>query len=105
MTALFRLGSAAFKEFRPARRFSGTFFSLAVAPSRDGKTRFACVVSKKVSPKAVVRNTVKRRARAAANEAARGASPVTLVLTAKHPAASAGYSDIKADIGALFGRI
>src|SRR3990167_9710528 len=49
------------------RRFHGALFSLSVTelPSGARGPKCACVVSKKVSPKAVERNLIKRRCREA----------------------------------------
>ena len=65
----------------------------------------ACVVSKKVSPKAVERNLIKRRCREAAralilkrNEA------LALVFYAKREARGAAFENIRKDTASLLGR-
>lgn len=104
MATFFRLGSEQFKAFRPVKRAAGALFSISAGPSPDGKPRFSCVVSKKVSPKAVDRNAVKRRARAAV----RGLGyvpPLAVVLTARRESARASYAEIRTDIEQLFSKI
>lgn len=87
---------------RPSKRVHGALFSLSVSPSATGAAQVACVVSKKVSPKATVRNLVKRRCREAARACALPSH--ALVFTAKAAAAKATYAAVKADVQALVAR-
>jgi ribonuclease P protein component len=103
MTKLGRITTAEFKAFKPAKRFAGALFILTAAPNPRPVVQFACVVSKKISPKAVVRNTIKRRARAAVRSL--DLSPLILVLTAKSDARSASFDEIRRDIGKLVARL
>ncbi len=69
-----------------------------------GTAKAACVVSKKVSPKAVVRNTLKRRMRSALNSCGvpTGAS---LILTAKKQAVDVPYTALRDDVAELLTRL
>ncbi len=113
-----RLSRAHFVALKGARRIHGTLFTLSVAPlpeadpplagavpaGRQGK--FACVVSKKVSAKAVDRNRIKRRCR----ESVRAflstfREPLALVFTAKRVAGDASSADIAEDVRKLLIRV
>ena len=99
-----RLTSADFRKFRPARRISGDFFTLSIAPESSGP-KWATVVSKKVSVKAPVRNLIKRRTRSALRAALRGFNePVALVFQAKRGAEKATFAQLKGDLAKLLGR-
>ena len=88
-----------------SRRISGGLFSLSIAPSPLG-TKVACVVSKKVSPKAVVRNLVKRRARAILREALKNFDkPLLLSFHAKTAARDASYAEIDSDVRRLLSKV
>ena len=89
------------------RRFHGALFSLSVTelPSGVRGPKCACVVSKKVSPKAVERNLIKRRCREAVqalllkrNEA------LALVFYAKREARGAAFENIRKDTASLLER-
>lgn len=62
-------------------------------------------VSKKVSKKAVCRNLIRRRVKAAYRELERRlVTGADIVVSAKEPAASARYSEIRASIAGLLKR-
>lgn len=89
------------------RRLHGAFFSLSVLDLPRGARgpTSACVVSKKVSPKAVERNLIKRRCR----EAVRGLilkrnEQLALVFYAKREALRATFTDIRNDTASLLER-
>ena len=87
------------------KRIHGTFFSLLVAPIQGDYAKRACVVSKKVSAKAVDRNSVKRRCRnALAKRMPNAKKPLALVFYAKREARDAKFSDIERDVGSLLAR-
>ena len=89
--------------FKPARRLHGRFFTLLVGPVSEKGMKYACVVSKKVATGAVVRNSIKRRCRAALHgESASIQKPHTFVLYAKSSAAKASFTEIQSDVAALF---
>ena len=96
-----RLTRADFKSFRAIRREHGTLFTLSIGPVTT-KTKYACVVSKKVSLKATERNAVKRRCRAALSAAlAKAPAPHTLIFHAKPAARSASFRMIAEEVGQL----
>lgn len=90
----------------PVRRMHGRFFSLTTNASLGAKaSQAACVVSKKVSPRATARNLIKRRCRAALAPLLRGhPEPVRIILTAKRAAAGATYAELAEDVRELFER-
>jgi ribonuclease P protein component len=88
------------------RRFHGRFFSLLVASLSSTHAKCACVVSKKVSARAVDRNLIKRRCRAALSaQIATIESPIALVFSAKREALGAPLSEVKRDVEALLNRL
>ncbi|OGG74151.1 hypothetical protein A3A40_03245 [Candidatus Kaiserbacteria bacterium RIFCSPLOWO2_01_FULL_54_20] len=91
------------------KRCHGRLFSLSAAPlSRGRRLSLACVVSKKVAPKAVERNLIKRRCREAVRAHMRtraSAPPLLLVFRAKKEAAGATFADILRDIGGLVDKV
>lgn len=99
-----RLTGSEIRSLKPEKRLNTSLFSLSISKNGGG-TRCACVVSKKVSPKAVVRNRVKRRMRAALLKTAPLPPAVSLVLTAKKTAIDADFSAIHEDIVALVHRV
>ena len=87
------------------KRIAGKYFSLLVAPATATFPKCACVASKKVSLKAVERNTIKRRCRSVLQKSlSRVASPLSLVFYAKREALDASFSEIREDIDALIAR-
>ncbi len=58
-----RIGKKMFKEvFQKSRQFSSQYFFAKVSKLKESeKNTFACVISSKISKKAVVRNLLKRR--------------------------------------------
>lgn len=93
------LSSAEFMRFKPARRINGRFFTLLIGPAASESAKLACVVSKKVSARAVVRNSIKRRCRAALRgKLANIKKPQILVFYAKSAAAQASFADVQRDV-------
>jgi ribonuclease P protein component len=99
-----RLSGSAIRQLKPEKRLNSALFSLVIART-PGKSAFACTVSKKVSAKAVVRNTVKRRMRAAVRTQFPLPSDTSIVLIAKRESSQSTYSEIERDIAALFTRV
>ena len=98
-----RLTRADFASLPPARRWQGAFFSLSASQGVNGHRKFSCVVSKKVSARAVTRNLIKRRARAAFGKMIpQIGSAQNFVLVAKSKSLGASYQEIERDIQALF---
>ena len=105
-----RLSRSDFVRMRGGKRQSrvhGTYFSLATSPlSGDTGPKFACVVSTKVSKKAVERNRIKRLCREAVNSRIPGIQKsLALVFYAKHEAADAPRAAIHRDIDELLEKI
>ena len=90
-----------------SRRVHGALFSLAIAPRALAEgVQFACVVSKKVSPKAVERNRIKRCCREAVRSfTVKERAPQTLVVTAKRSARGASPKDMMSDISTILKKI
>ncbi len=104
MTTSHRLSTADFKKLRPSRRINGEFFSLSIAPYVTG-LKWACVVSKKVSAKAVTRNLVKRRCRNVLRiELKNVRKPLALVFQTRRGAAQATFTEIEKDVRTLIER-
>lgn len=103
-----RLTRVGFKDFTSrSRREHGRFFTLALVLRNDTKgPRAACIVSKKVATRAVDRNLIKRRARAALAPALRGVSvSLSIALYAKKDALHASYKEVADDIAHLMSRV
>lgn len=100
------LTNAELRRLKPKKRLHGIVFSLSVAPlSASTRAKFACVVSKRIASRAVDRNTLKRRCRAALQPVSAQLSPAAYVFTAKREAAAASYAAVREDIQSLLGRI
>jgi ribonuclease P protein component len=99
------LGRADLIALRGASRVHGKYVSIAHSPLEASKSKFACVVSKQVSPKAVIRNAVKRKIRDAVRPLLQKTPHLAIVCTAKREAAAAGLAALKADIEAVFARL
>lgn len=83
------------------KRASGKFLALSYRPNSFGHNRYGFVVSKKVG-KAVVRNKVKRRLRAAIRaRMSNYATGYDVILIARTPAARATYHDLVAALKPL----
>jgi ribonuclease P protein component len=97
-----RLSGAEIRRIRSPRRVHGALFSLSVAPGELREARFACVVSKKVAAKAVVRNSIKRRCRDILSREMRELPAGSYILYAKKGAVTARYQDLSEDMSKLF---
>jgi len=95
-----RLSGAEIRSVRSPRRFHGGLFSLSVSPAETA-AGFACVVSKKVAVKAVDRNLIKRRVRAAIYGSLKQAQPGSYMFHAKKQAKDASYIEIEQDVRTL----
>lgn len=103
-----RLTRADLQQLQRSRshRVHGELFSLQVAalPGTAGP-KAACVVSKKVSPRATERNALKRRCREALRPLMQTVNrPLALVFHAKRTASGASAAAIAADVRALVQR-
>ena len=106
MPKKYRLSRADFQNMRAFRRVIGEYFSLSYGelPNRPFPGA-ACVVSSKVASRAVDRNRIKRRARAALSEYIQVHPRPTVVLYAKKGATKASFADIQKDIENLLSKI
>ncbi len=86
-----------FKNVLERGRFVATpLFLLKYKKASEPESRFGFVVSRKVSPKATVRNTVKRRLREIARrEEIRLPVPCDVVVIARRAAASASFGELR----------
>lgn len=100
-----RLTGAQIRSIRSSRRVHGALFSVSVSASPSGKAQCACVVSKKVSALAVVRNLVKRRCRAALSTHLPSLPAGVFLFHAKREAAKAAYADIVRDLDEIVKRL
>jgi ribonuclease P protein component len=82
-----RTGAEISAAFSKGRAYHGKHATIRVLPSTGAAPRFGFIVSRRVSPSAVVRNRVKRQLRAAAAEASGETSPAQVLVVAK-PAAT-----------------
>jgi ribonuclease P protein component len=99
-----RLSGAEIRRLSPEKRLNSSLFSLSASKNAVTGTKVACVVSKKVSMKAVVRNTVKRRMRTALRTVSLPEG-LSLILTAKKPAAEAPLATVRDDVASLVERL
>lgn len=77
---------------------------LSYAENQGNKPKFACVVSKKISPKATERNTIRRQTMAALRELP-PVPPGTYVFTARKEIKTADFKDILADLSKIVSKI
>ena len=99
-----RLTGSEIRRLRPEKRLNTSLFSLSISVS-DGEGKVACVVSKKVSMKAVVRNAIKRRMRTALRSLAPLPTGVSLLLTAKKQAVGSPYALVRDDVAQMIQRV
>ena len=110
MSKIDRLTRADFTSERTVpKRFHGKFFSLSASPLLSKrKVSVACVVSKKVAPKAVQRNLIKRHCREAVRAATRKSAlptPFALIFRAKKDVVGATFRDVLRDVASLVDKI
>ncbi len=104
MPKKYRLSRADFTRLpKAARRIHGEYFSLTVTPLPSSKgPRAACVVSKKVSARAVDRNRIERRCREALRPLlSKITKPEAFLFYAKREAREASTSDVARDVEKL----
>jgi ribonuclease P protein component len=98
-----RLTRADFSKISVKYRANGRFFIVAASPLSGG-IKFACVVSKKTTPKAHDRNLIRRRVRALFQEIApKGA--MAYIITAKKSANGATFAEIGEDLRCLLVKV
>jgi ribonuclease P protein component len=101
MPRKYRLSRADFKNMRGFSRLQGQFFTLSYGTIPGRGCGAACVVAKKVAPRATARNRIRRRC----TTVLRGLLPTALsrcyVFLAKKTASSASFDAIREDIQLL----
>lgn len=100
-----RLKGGEIRRLKPEKRLNSSLFSLSITYTGGESAKVACVVSKKVSMKAVVRNKLKRQMRAALKSAFPLPSGTSLILTGKKPALDVSYGELRDDILALISKL
>jgi len=88
---------------RMGKKVYSRFFILKFLPSKE--TRFAIVVSKKVSTKATVRNYKKRQIRVVLQENILSIPKIDGLLVLKNEAVETKFSEIKIDLEDLLKRV
>ncbi len=101
-----RVGRELFGEVsaRGASRHSPFFTIRVLRGPGTGESRYAVVVSKKVSKKAVTRNLLKRRTLAALRECPLP-FPAAIVVFLKREAHDLPYEDLKRELGSLLSKL
>jgi ribonuclease P protein component len=99
-----RLTGAELRRITRARRIHGALFSVALSPASGGP-KAAITVSKKVSPRAIDRNLVKRRAKAVLAPLLKQLPAGAYVFSARPAALEATYAALKADLESLARKI
>lgn len=93
-----RLDSHSVKEvFEKGKRRSGKNFSVSFISS-SGRSGFAVTVSKKIAPKAVVRNKIRRRIYSALREARDFLPRARIVIVPKKSILEISFEDLKKEI-------
>ena len=90
-----------------SKRYAGTYFTLTASHiSDDSNIKMACVVSKKVSKSAVVRNRIRRQCREIVRPILpRVSKPISLVFYAKKDAIQASFVGLEMDVRTLLSRV
>src|SRR3989344_5306477 len=88
------------------KRIVGELLLLSVSPSVGSvEPKFTCVVSKKISPRATDRNTLKRRCREIFRSLLAGKKPLLIVVYPKKTALEASFADLSLEAERLLGKI
>jgi len=91
---------------RHQRRVNGELFSLALSPvSGSSPAKFSCVVSKKIAPRAVDRNTLKRRCREVFRPLLADKKAMLVVVYPKKSALLVSYAHFSREAKALLGKM
>lgn len=85
--------------FKNGKSFQGKFMVVKIAPNINDISRFAIIVSKKVSSKAVIRNFAKRRIKNIINSFfPRFSSKANIVVIVKTFSKDTPFSDLSYDL-------
>jgi ribonuclease P protein component len=87
----------------PKQSVSGALFSISYT-SGDKPARISCVVSKKVSNSAVVRNTVRRRVYEVVRPLISPKSTGIIIVYAKKPIGTAKFTTLRGELVALLSK-
>ncbi len=100
------LASTGFQRvLREGRRSSDSFFTVSVAQNNLGHPRLGVTVGRKVSPKAVVRNVIKRQIRESFRHNRAQLPPADVVVVARAPAAKETRGALRAALQRHWDRI
>lgn len=100
------LKAAEFKQVFDARqRIGGRFFVLHWSNSASGQPRLGLAISRKVDPRAVGRNRLKRLTRESFRQKAAELPPFDLVMLARTPAREASNEQLVAELGWLWRKL
>jgi ribonuclease P protein component len=102
--ARLRKGSEYAQVFSKARRIGGLCFGLHALPHEADEARLGMAVSRKVDPRAVVRNRIKRRLRDTFRRLRSRLRPGDYVFSARPAAASATPEQLRTEIVRLLER-
>jgi ribonuclease P protein component len=91
--------------FAHRQRLAGRFFLIHWLPSPAGSARLGLAVSRKVDPRAVQRNRLKRLLRDFFRRHREALPPLDLVVLPKREAASAEAAALRADLERLWQRL
>lgn len=93
--------------FRFGKRANGSLFSFIFLRNTSPVSRFAVIVSKKVAPRAVDRNRMKRLVREAVHHRLLQLAPgyVGIILLSKKLSGKIAFQTVSPDIEALFRRV
>lgn len=94
------------RDLRGGKRSAGIYFSATFFPTKKGEqTKYAVVVSGKVSKKAVIRNKIRRRAYAVIEKnGTRVRAGYLVIFFARAEACGATAKDIERDMGEILRR-
>lgn len=90
---------------REGRRFGERSFTIHLAATPTDHARLGIAVGRKVSPKAVIRNTIKRIIRDNFRRQATTLPALDIVFSARRPAATASRSELAKDVASALRRI
>ena len=91
--------------FKQGKRLHLSLMTVVVATNQSPQPRLGLAVSRKVSPRAVCRNRIKRQIRESFRVHRHKLPALDLVVIAKAPAAKAGNPQLRAELTQLWQRI
>jgi ribonuclease P protein component len=91
--------------FKQGTAVYGPYCGLKIMPNQLDYSRFAFLISKKVSKRAVVRNLLKRRLSEIIRQDWLKLAGYDVVIIVLPKAAAAGFTDLRTEIGVLLKRL